>query len=167
MLEFRDTLLTNLKTVEDVIYILFSSTQTLDDIHGVNTHTSSGWVKDRIKIKYKLPIDNVPELLTYLIGDKYVKGKFKAERIVEPDGTIFIKGVIVPKILGSSLVRIKPSYRIIKQKEGNVAIEFYCKVKATLPDTLKAKCEMFMNETVKNNFKYTGDSLRKQNMLAA
>jgi len=165
MLEFRETLLTNLKTVEDVLYAIFSTT-TLDEVHGINTHTSSDWVKERIKIKYKLPIDNVPELLTYLIGDKYVRGKYKAERIVEADGTIFIKGVIVPKIFGSSLVRIKPSYRIIKQKEGNVAIEFYCKVKATLPDGLKARCEEFMNETVKNNFKYTGDSLRRQNMLA-
>ena len=104
-------------------------------------------------------------MLQYLVGNNSVDGKFKAEKIIQQNGSCLIKARVIPKVIGSSLVKIKSHYLIYKHHEiGGYCIDFNCKIKIYLPESLNKICHTFLDDTVSEQFSNVLEALKKQNI---
>uniref|UniRef100_A0A6C0CSE9 Uncharacterized protein n=1 Tax=viral metagenome TaxID=1070528 RepID=A0A6C0CSE9_9ZZZZ len=164
MLEYRDYLILQTDDIETALYYIFKSKETLDQIHGVGNYSTPEWEGNQRKIKYTLPLDYVPEIFQFLIGGEQIKAKAKfAIEYTENGAIVPIK--IIPKIIGSSLIKIKPIYIFTKQSNKTIKMELYFKIKIYLPDDLQQKTESFILLRMKEHIQNLKKSLEKQKIL--
>lgn len=165
MLEYTDSLVLQTDDIEKALYYIFKSTETLDHVHGAGNYSTPEWDGNKRKIKYTLPLDYVPEMFQFLIGGEKIRAKAKS--VVEYTTTGAIVHIkVIPKIIGSSLIKIKPIYTFIKQANQTIRLEMYFKIKIHLPDDLQKKSEVFILERMKEHAQYLRETLQKQQILA-
>ena len=165
MLEYTDSLTLQTDDIEQALYYVFKSKETLDHLHGVDNYSPPEWDGNKRKIKYNLPTDNVPEMFQFLIGGEKIKAKAKSEVEYTSQGAI-VRIKVIPKIIGSSLIKIKPIYTFIKQANQTIQLDLYFKIKIHLPDDIQKKSEAFIFERMKEHTKFLKEILEKQNILA-
>lgn len=164
MLEYKDCLNLQTDDIETALYYIFKSKETLDHVHGEGNYTTPEWEGNKRKIKYNLPLEYVPEMFQFLIGGEKIKAKAKSEvEYTETGAIIHIK--VIPKIIGSSLIKIKPIYTLTKQVNQTIQLDMYFKIKIHLPDDLQKKSEVFILERMKEHTKYLKEILQKQKIL--
>ena len=164
MLEHRECLTLRTDDIDTALYYVFKSKETLDHVHGIGNYSGPECKGKQHKIKYNLPLDYVPEMLQFLIGGEQIKAKAKFVVEYTENGAI-VPIKIVPKIVGSSLVKIKPTYTFIKQVNQTIQLESYLKIKIYLPDDLKQKSEAFILERMKEHIQHLREILEKQEIL--
>lgn len=165
MYEYKKYIHLNTKSLDETIFYLFNSAITLNLLYGLDNYENHEWKDNKLKIKYKYPLEKIPVMLQYLVGNNSVDGKFKAEKIIQKNGSCLIKARIIPKVIGSSLVKIKSYYLIYKHNEiGGYCIDFNCKIKIYLPESLNKICHTFVDDTVSEQFSSVLEALKKQNI---
>ena len=166
MLEYKDCLSLKTDDIDKALYYIFKSKETLDHVHGEGNYSVQIWEGNKRKIKYNLPLDYVPEMFQFLIGGEKIRAKAKSEVEYTANGAI-IHIKVIPKIIGSSLIKIKPVYTLTKQENQTIVLEMYFKIKIHLPDDLQKKSEVFILERMKEHIKYLKEILEKQQILAS
>lgn len=164
MLEYREYLILQTDDIEKALYYIFKSKDTLDHVHGVGNYSLPEWDGNKRKIKYNLPLDYVPDIFQFLIGGEKIKAKAKLEIQYTENGAI-VPIKVIPKIIGSSLVKIKPTYTFIKQENQTIKLELYFKIKIHLPDDLQKKSEIFIMQRMKEHTLFLKEILEKQEIL--
>ena len=165
MYEYKKYIHLNTKSLDETIFYLFNSTVTLDFLYGLNNYKNDVWKNNKLKIKYTYPIERIPTMLHYLVGNTNVDGRFKAEKIIQPNGSCLIKAKVIPKVIGSSLIQIKSCYLIYKHHETDgYCIDFNCKIKIYLPEPFNQICHTFLDQTVNEQFSHVLEALQKQNI---
>ena len=165
MLEYKDCLSLQTDDIEKALYYIFKSNETLDHLHGAGNYTTPEWDGNKRKIKYTLPLDYVPEMFQFLIGGEKIKAKAKSVVEYTPTGAI-VHIKVIPKIIGSSLIKIKPKYTFIKQANQTILLDMYFIIKIHLPDDLQKKSEIFILERMKEHIQYLRETLQKQKILS-
>lgn len=161
MLEYRDCIILPINDIEKALYYVLTSKETLDHVHGPNNYTTPEWEGNKRKIKYILPLDYVPDTFQFLIGGEKIKAKAKSEvEYTESGAIVHIK--VIPKIIGSSLIKIKPTYTFIKQANQTIHLDVYFKIKIHLPDDIQKKSEAFILERMKEHVQHLREILEKQ-----
>lgn len=166
MLEYRDTLILQTDDLEKALYYVFKSKETLDHVHGVGNYSTPEWDGNKRKIKYTLPLNYVPDIFQFLIGGDQIKAKAKSIIEYTPTGAI-VPVKVIPKIIGSSLIKIKPLYTFVKQADQTIQLDIYFKIKIHLPDEIQQKSEVFILERMKEHTQHLREILQKQNMIVS
>ena len=166
MLEYKDSITLQTDDIEKALYYIFKSTETLDHLHGAGNYSIPEWEGNKRKIKYTLPLDYVPEMFQFLIGGEKIRAKAKSVVEYTTNGAI-VHIKVIPKIIGSSLIKIKPIYTFVKQANQTIVLDMSFKIKIHLPDDLQQKSEAFILERMKEHIKFLRETLQKQQILVS
>ncbi len=151
MREFKTTLMVPLP-LDHAFELIFNNEQVADMMKQKNPHDCGPWNKNKRKIHFEMPNENIPPPLLQIIGG----GKLRITMTQikkEEKGKVLIINKVRPHILGAELLKIRPTFTL-SESNGGTAFDIRCEMHAVFPPPLDSIIEEFMLAAIKANYEW-------------